>query len=111
MKIGGHMELFPWKPEYSVQNDIIDSQHKGLVNTINHFKQEETLMRQYKYPDLPAHQSQHQAFTDQVATLMKDVAAGRQTVSITLLKFLKDWLQNHILKVDKLYSSHIRPGG
>lgn len=130
------MELFPWKPEYSVQNEIIDTQHKGLVSTINqlfeamrtgktedqilsilkslqkytisHFNTEETMMKKAAYPDFDAHHAQHVAFINQIKTQMDNLEAGKQSVSIELLKFLREWLTQHILKVDKQYVTHIK---
>jgi hemerythrin-like metal-binding protein len=131
------MELFAWKPEYSVQNDTIDTQHKGLVSTINklfeamstgktqaqilpilkslqsytisHFSTEEAMMKKVSYPDFDNHQAQHLAFIDQVKTQMVNLEAGKQSVSIELLKFLREWLTQHILKVDKQYSPYLKP--
>lgn len=129
------MELFSWKPEFSVSNPTIDSQHKGLIDNINklfeamrtgkaeneingilkslqkytitHFRHEESLMKQKEYPELTVHQAEHVRFTEQINSLIAEVESGKKTVSIELLKFLKEWLLNHILKVDMRYSSHI----
>lgn len=129
------MELFNWKSEYSVENVTIDSQHKGLFNIINelftamrtgkteektkiilkklqqytvsHFKYEEEKMKQYNYPDLNTHKQLHQSFVSRIETFIAESEAENKTISIDLLKLLKEWLQNHILKIDKQYTPFI----
>jgi hemerythrin len=130
-----NMALMTWQDNYSVHLPNIDAQHKRLFDLINqlheamakgkandvmgkiladlvtytktHFQAEEALLKSKNYPDLAAHQQQHRKFTDQVLQFQKDFGAGRTTVSSQTLNFLRDWLSNHILQIDKRYSTFL----
>ena len=61
-------------------------------------------MRQNGYPDLPKHQEEHAALTRQVLQFQTDFQAGRVTMTVQLLNFLKNWLEQHIQGSDKAYA-------
>ncbi len=73
-----------------------------------HFSREEAMMRTAGYPALDGHQAEHRAFEAKMAELSetlegdngKAAAAG---VNEKLLSYLKNWLQHHIMVVDKAY--------
>jgi hemerythrin len=128
--------MFEWKPEYSVQIPEIDAQHQRLFllaaelyaamsqgkgktvleqslarlvdYTKVHFAAEEQFMGQYRYPDAAAHKVQHDQLTAQVLDLQKRFRAGENTLSISLMMFLKNWLEQHIAGSDQQYSVYIR---
>lgn len=123
--------LIAWSDQYSLGMPEIDDQHKvlfevlnrlwaGIINragrdemlaivdeleryTLSHFAAEETFMRATGYADLAEHKKAHKAFVDRLAAEKKLVLAGG-SLSLDLLKFLKDWLANHILVSDKAYA-------
>lgn len=129
------MALIEWKDSFSVGNDEIDRQHKRLFQLTNelhdgmmrgegravvgslleqvisytktHFAAEEQMMAQAQYPDLPAHRAKHQDLTRQVTAIYDEYRSGGAVVTLKVLTFLKDWLQNHILETDKRYSGHV----
>jgi hemerythrin-like metal-binding protein len=70
---------------------------------ICHFKSEESRMELYSYPDMNKHKIEHQELAKKVSKFVMEYERGQQNVDIELLKFLSDWLQNHILKVDRNY--------
>jgi hemerythrin len=133
------MALLDWKNEYSVDIQSIDKQHKKLFDMINqlhdamksgvgakfvpvilnslvsytrdHFADEEKLMRQAAYPAYTTHKAEHDKLTSEVVKLVQDMEAGRCTMSMQLLEFLRDWLQKHILSTDKQYSSQLQAAG
>ena len=71
--------------------------------TENHFRDEERILQRCDYPDLAKHKAQHDALTGKVHQFATDLRAGRASVSMDLLTFLRDWLYNHILKTDADY--------
>jgi|ERR1017187_3287924 hemerythrin len=127
--------MFEWKPQYSVNIGSIDGQHQNLFRiaeelyaamsagrgkaalsrildrlaqyTVTHFAHEERLLRIHGYPDLAAHQAQHQALTKQVLTFQADFDAGRTALTVQVLHFLKDWLQQHIATSDQKYAPYL----
>jgi len=127
--------MFQWKPEYSVHIASIDGQHQNLFRlggelyasmsagqgkaslskilarlvqyTAVHFAHEERLMLLHGYPDFAAHQAEHQALTKRVLELQSEFEAGRVTISVQLLNFLKDWLRQHIAGSDQKYVPYL----
>jgi hemerythrin len=130
------MPLIEWNNAFSVEIQKIDEQHMKFFSIINllydavlqgkggevvgsvlkelqqyvifHFKSEESWMKMYNYPDLNNHKLEHQEAIQKVNKLVLEYERGQQTVDIELLKFLSDWLQNHILQVDRNYIPYIR---
>ena len=124
--------LFPWREAYSVAIPQIDQQHKQLIKLINdmhaamlagngrttvagilnelvrytesHFAAEEALLRERGYSRLAAHQAEHRRLFGQVRELQEKSVAGTFTASMEVMKFLKDWLANHILSNDLAYA-------
>ncbi len=129
------MPLMTWSDSYTVNSIEMDNQHKKLFTLINdlsdamskgmgkealgstlaalsdyarvHFADEERALERVKYPDLAAQKAAHAAFVQRVAQLQNDYRAGKVAMTIPVMEFLKDWLTNHIMKVDKKYSTYI----
>jgi hemerythrin len=128
-------QLITWSDEYSVGMSEIDAQHKVLFDVLNrlwaaiirradqdemlaivselekytiaHFAAEEVFMKSIDYADLAEHNKAHRMFVDRLAAEKKVVLAGG-SLSLDLLKFLKDWLANHILVSDQAYARAVR---
>jgi hemerythrin len=126
------MSLFVWDSKYSVNIREIDQQHQKLFALFNqlyeamqeghgndvvgkvltgvldytayHFAFEEKLFRQYGYADEAAHRAEHAKLTEQAKTLVQKLHAGQAHVTMATLKFLCDWLNNHILGSDKKFA-------
>ena len=133
------MPLVTWDRTYSVSVRKLDEQHQklfALLNalhdamrqgkgqvivqdtlrelatyTVTHFRAEEELMRKTNYPELAAHQAEHQRFVARVTELTKDLQAGGHVTSIDLVDFIKDWLAHHIQQTDRSYSAHMNAQG
>ncbi len=135
----GSGQLMQWSSELSVGINSIDQQHKRLVDLINqlndamkqklskstllhtinelkqytveHFAKEEVLFKKYSYPETESHQRIHAIFVDKVKKFEEDVSAGRVTVSMSIMTFLKDWLIKHIMGTDKKYAPFLLSKG
>ena len=133
------MALMDWSPSFSVNVKKYDDQHKKLVAMVNqlhdamkigkgsevlgpilnslisytatHFADEEALMRQHGYPDLPKHKSEHDKLAKQVLDLQKQYQTLKSALSTTVMNFLKDWLVNHIQNEDKKYGVYFNSKG
>ena len=131
--------LFVWNDSYKTGIEIVDSQHKKLVDLINelyssmgkgqgnqamgrildelvkytitHFSAEERLLEKAGYPDLAAHRKIHEDFTNRVKQMQRDLASGKFVMSVSLANFLKEWLSGHILGTDKKYVPHLAAKG
>jgi methyl-accepting chemotaxis protein/hemerythrin len=62
---------------------------------------EEGLMQTHGYPDRANHLKQHTDLKATVVKLQGEVAAGKAMITIEVMRFLKDWLSNHIMVTDK----------
>lgn len=128
--------IFPWREAYSVGILQIDNQHKGLIRLINnlqdammggngkaalttiiddlvrytesHFTYEETLLRKHGYSGLAAHQEQHRELTRQVYELRDQFKSGQLMITMDVMRFLKNWLSNHILDRDQAYAKELK---
>ena len=133
------MALMRWESRYSVGVKSVDGQHSvlfGLVNDLHaamlkgraqtltgpllqklvyytqtHFDEEEKMMAAAKYPGLAAHQAKHLDLIKQVKEYVARYHAGEISVNLELLNFLRDWLTNHIQKVDHEYGPWLNEHG
>ena len=129
------MELIKWSDKYSVNNFLLDSQHKKLIAIINelhtamkvargneimqtifdeliwytkeHFRTEEQIMLKFNYPAFKEHKAEHEKLTEQVLKLQKEYKEGKSLITMETMNFLKNWLINHIEGTDKKYKDKI----
>jgi hemerythrin-like metal-binding protein len=132
------MAFLNWKNQYSVKVAEFDEQHKNLFSLINsymesvkkgnvydklkqtihgleayadvHFRLEEEYMLKYEYPDYSSHKEAHQLFTTKVGEFKSRLENG-DVKPEELGKFLMDWLVQHIMGVDRNYSSFFNEKG
>jgi hemerythrin-like metal-binding protein len=128
-----------WTDELSVRVREIDNQHKTLIGMINelnsalsagnaketlsgiiarlidytgsHFALEEKYMKQFAYPEYDAHKRAHTAFVDKVVSFKNEFEQGTALLSKDIMIFLKKWLTEHIMGIDKKYSAHFNKNG
>jgi len=133
------MAIMSWSDSYSVGISSIDMQHKKLIGMINelhdamaqgkgrdvmaglvrnmasyaliHFSAEEKLMQDKGYPELSAHKAQHDAFKQKVSDFEAKVSGNKLGVTLEVMNFLKDWLSNHIMTIDKKYGPFLNERG
>jgi len=128
-----------WNNSYSVGVEIIDTQHKKLIDILNklyesfidqtvgqrleeiigelvdytdyHFKTEEDLFDQVKYPQKEKHIQEHQEFIQKLDSFKAELSEGKSSLTFQLMNFLRNWLINHIAISDQAYASHFRTKG
>jgi hemerythrin-like metal-binding protein len=79
--------------------------------TRDHFSAEERMMEAAKYPGLPGHRTKHRDLTKQVEEYVAKFERGEGSLNLQLLNFLRDWLTNHIQKVDSEYGPWLNEHG
>ena len=125
------MEKIDWNPSFSVGVEVLDKQHKQIIDMINllrsnfkvdvhsetvselltrltnyasdHFATEEQLLEKYRYPELTVQKEAHKAYRMKVIALAENTLSHKASVPEELLQFLGDWWVNHILKTDMRY--------
>jgi hemerythrin len=128
--------MFEWKTEYATGIGSVDAQHQTLFAlgrelygamssgqgkavmgrildrlvhyTQVHFAHEERLMQVHGYGDFVAHKAQHDALVKRVLSFQSEFKAGRATIAVQVLQFLKDWLEGHIKQSDMAYTGKLR---
>lgn len=123
-----------WSNDLSVGIEIIDSQHKRIVDYLNelddarlkhsrevvggviedlidytqsHFGFEETLMEEAGYPYVNAHKKIHELFIRRINEYHDRFKLG-DDVTEELHRTLTNWLVNHIKREDNDYSSVVQ---
>jgi len=90
---------------------VIGSILEGLVDyTMNHFIVEEDLFLRLGYQESTGHQAEHNTFTCRLMEILLEFDAGRNVGGETM-DLLKNWLQHHILQVDRAYVPFLKSHG
>jgi len=133
------MALIYWMPDYNTGIEIIDKQHRLLVDLINelhdahgngsdhrtllrilnkigvfaasHFAREEHLFDTHGYPDTDDHLEEHTYFEDMLFQFEDECKAGNQEITASVLSFFSEWLVSHINGSDKQYVSFLKARG
>lgn len=76
---------------------------QGLIDyTANHFAYEEILFSQIGYDQTDEHVAKHHKLVEEVLQFQRRVEKG-EDIGDELMAFLKNWLQQHIMREDKAY--------
>lgn len=131
--------FFAWKDEYSVNVQEIDEQHKKIINMLNelytafmlkehrikigsivaelgeyanyHFTTEEKYFKEFGYSEQRAHIIEHELFNEKVKLFCEEYKVNKSALTFTVINFLKDWLNKHILVEDKKYMECFEKNG
>lgn len=87
--------------------------HDLLGYAIMHFETEEECMMRYGYhiakPELAAaHIRQHRDFSQRVVAICEQLRERHPVSHIEVLRFLNEWLRNHVLGVDQRMGHFLR---
>ncbi|HUV35527.1 MAG TPA: bacteriohemerythrin [Patescibacteria group bacterium] len=135
------MSQLKWTDKLSIGVDLIDEQHKMLIQRLNdmssaiefnkgpneiartlsflidytdfHFSEEEKHMEEQEYPGLEEHISKHEEFKTTLADLENDYREDGATnlLAHSLDTFLINWLVNHISGVDVRFGNFLKDKG
>jgi hemerythrin len=128
------MAYWQWGPELELGIDVIDQQHRRIVEymnelhdammqkndeavgrviealvdyTLTHFAFEESLMEKGGYPLTEPHRAVHENFTRQIHRYREEHQNGAE-VAKKLLSSLRVWLTNHISRYDRDYVAAVK---
>lgn len=128
--------LIEWDETMAIGVHDIDEQHRLLLQMLNelhekmslgaahqavrdalqgmhayasfHFADEERLLQEHGYPDLPAHRQAHQEFVQRLEDFQKVVEQDSLIGALEVLHFLKQWLVQHIKGTDKQFVPYLQ---
>lgn len=88
----------------------IENKFKALFDfTIRHFSDEEAYMEKINYPEFKSHKRIHGELLKSLETHYKSYLSGANTkLSDEVFRFLKVWLQAHIMGIDMKYADFSR---
>ena len=124
------MALVEWRTSFNTGIDVIDGQHRQLVEMINrlhqasseqirdvlldlidytesHYAFEETLMEDAGYPFCKAHKRVHESFIKRVAGYKRRFDEG-ENIAEELTGVLSRWLVHHIKNDDAAYAADVK---
>ncbi len=135
------MSNIAWSDRLSVGVDLIDTQHKSLIEKIAHledatrtgqgpaeivrildflidytdyhFATEEKNMRAFDYPGMPAHMKKHGDFRTTLENLAEDFEeeGATQDLADSIETLLMSWFTKHIKDVDSKFGVFLRENG
>jgi hemerythrin-like metal-binding protein len=82
-----------------------------VAYAVYHFDTEERLMIKYRYPELGAHQKEHEEFRAKMLAFQRNFAEGKETLSGDLVKFMTHWIADHVMNSDKKYGPFLNACG
>lgn len=125
-----------WSPAFDIDVPLIDRQHRRLAELVNefhssckngrpgaavfsvlntlvkytdeHFRSEESLMTEVRYPDLIRHRREHERLTLEIFALNEKLSSGDVEVNDETMAFLKRWLLDHILQSDRKVGDYVQ---
>ena len=118
-----------WGQSWFTGHDVIDTDHKMLVQYVNdlnqamlsgrgmelvgniihklveytkeHFAREEKIWEEGGLSSLTDHRKIHSDLVEQVTKFQRDFTQGKISVTTEIMSFLREWLTDHIFKTDK----------
>ena len=131
--------MLTWDTQYSVHIQEFDAQHRTLLAKIaelhkvaskgtgadamtrlfdnlmdytrKHFESEEQVMRRRKFTGYPAHRAEHQALLMQANDFHRKFLEGKTMIGMEIMRYLNDWLLNHINVMDRQYDAFFHKKG
>jgi hemerythrin len=85
---------------------FLQTMKKALNYAETHFADEEGYLTEVNYPYLDEQKDQHEDFIAEVQKSIEEFEAGN-IEPISLARFLKKWLLNHIAVYDKKYAPYL----
>ena len=133
------MSQFVWEEKYDVGVRLFNEQHKQLLNILRdvykamehkqdkavitevinnlikyakeHLTQEEACLKENKYPDFENHKKLHEVFISKIVQFYEDLKNDKFTVHFEIAVFIKNWITNHIMVIDKQYTDFLNSKG
>ena len=130
--------IIDWSEKYAIGIDVIDAQHRELVNLTNelykacitsdagigdvfkeamrrmveyvnfHFTAEMKLLEKIRFPDSQNHKKQHDQLVKNILEAVKGFNEGKKFVPNQFVRTLEDWILGHIAVYDQIFAAFVR---
>jgi hemerythrin-like metal-binding protein len=74
--------------------------------TVKHFREEEALLQQMKFPQFTRHKSIHEKLLEDFGNHYQSFSQGKGELSPAFFEFLRLWLTSHIMHIDRKYGEY-----
>lgn len=130
------MAHYEWTPDLETGNEAIDGQHRSLFALANelqdaidregpacdvvvdfvwqladyvvqHFADEQDLMAEADYPELPVHRSLHDQLTGETMRITARMMNDEPVSATELAPLVTRWLREHIGAADKRFAAYL----
>jgi hemerythrin-like metal-binding protein len=126
-------DYFQWRDAFTVEVPVFDEEHKNILKhindlnrarhsnaerseitsilgslvqtTVDHFAHEEKVFAEFGYEGDKEQKEEHTGLLKDVTEFIDSYRSGEREVDEDFMKFLKNWLIEHILKMDRQYAS------
>jgi hemerythrin len=133
------MALINWDEALATGHATLDAQHQSMVEIVNrlhlalnqgkgrpelesilvflrdytaaHFAIEENLLARHPYPEADQHRRRHADLVGQIGELVSQHQSGAGSLSQSVLRFLEEWLVEHIKVDDQRLALELRNQG
>ncbi len=78
-----------------------------LKETRRHFKDEESIMREYDFPDLIGHHRDHTMLLAELQDFIREIEEGSRQLDLHSLTALKHWLIDHVIDCDLAFARYL----
>ena len=132
------MELITWDHKYDTGIEVLDNQHKQLIEMTNelynacmkgdkllsdlfketmhhmveyvhfHFSAELKFMKSINYPGYHDHKLMHDKLIKDILAAAKDAKDDKKFVPNNFVRILRDWIIGHIAVYDKDYALYVK---
>lgn len=113
LEIGGRLtDLLKLKDDIDHYDEIIVILTELREYTEYHFSHEEKLLEKHGYEELKAHKRQHKTFVNKIVQLEnQDIDEKQKVIELSMIEFIANWIENHILKTDHGYEEFLHENG
>lgn len=73
-----------------------------------HFNHEEKLLTQYRYPEFSSHKKEHRRFVKKILAFRRLYSEDPDKIYTDSLKYIREWIVDHIKEDDMRYAPFIR---
>jgi len=133
------IDVREWTEQFSVNVKLFDVQHRRFLQMVarleaamgqgiaarelaellldlvayarEHFATEEAVMKAYDYPWRDRHAMEHRQMSAVLDSLQTRCASGEAVLSVEVLDHLRQWLEQHVVGTDKMYTEHLNARG
>jgi hemerythrin len=112
-ELGGRIyDLSRQSGDNDYYDEIVRLLEELLDYTEYHFKFEESLMTEYKFPFLKEHAKEHLYFVAKIKSISHwDIDAEQRQTLQEMVDFLSEWISSHIILEDRKYATFFKEKG